>query len=222
MSSKADGADWSQDVARIADAGSVAARESFITAIESLHSYLLLVARRELGRDLRSKASPSDLVQETLLKAHRDLVSFRGHNELELKAWLCGIMANCILQVRRRFECQGRDMSREEGPCAVERRSDFVSPRDLRPPLEPPSREAIRRERTWMLQEALGRIPEEDRRLVAWRQSEGCTFEEMGRRLGCSQVTARRSWLRALERLRNELESLRQDSSIGGDSDAAE
>jgi RNA polymerase sigma-70 factor, ECF subfamily len=218
MSSKAHGAEQSYNVGRTADAETAGSRESFLIALESLRSYLLLVARRELGRDLWSKASPSDVVQETLLKAHRDLASFRGQSEAELRAWLCGILAHCILEFRRRFDCQGRDIRREEEPCDGDGRS--VPGQELRPSLEPPSREAIRRERLWLLQEALRRLPEDDRRLVAWRQTEGCTFQEMGRRLGCSVVTARKAWLRALERLRDELGPLWQDSSIGGDPDA--
>lgn len=219
MLSKAQGAERSHDGACMPDSGPAGSRETFVAALESLHSYLLLIARRELGRDLWSKASPSDLVQETLLKAHRDLASFRGQSEVELKAWVCGILAHCVLEFRRRFDCAGRDINREQNQCTdrldLDRRCEFPGQ------LAPPSREAIRRERMWLLQQALSRLPEEDRRLVAWRQSEGCTFDEMGRRLGCSLVAARSAWLGALEQLRSELGSLRQDSSIGGDSDAA-
>jgi RNA polymerase sigma-70 factor, ECF subfamily len=219
MSSKAQGAGQSHDGARMDDAEHLCSRDTFVKAIESLHSYLLLIARRELARELWPKASPSDLVQETLLRAHRDLASFRGQGEAELKAWVCSIFAHCILEFRRRFDRLGRDITREEEPCGAWPR--FDSEHSCRRLPEPTSSEAIRRERTWMLQEALGRLPEEDRLLVDWRQTEGCTFEDMGGRLGCSPSAARRAWLRALERLRSELGSLQHDSSIGGDSNAA-
>ena len=39
---------------------------------------LLLVANREMGHDLKSKEGASDLVQETLLEAYRDLGRFTG------------------------------------------------------------------------------------------------------------------------------------------------
>ena len=71
-----------------------------------------------------------------------------------------------------------------------------------------------------LLQAALARLSKRDQLIVTWRHSQGCTFDEMGRRLGCSLVAARKAWLRALERLRNELHSLRKDSSIGGNRDA--
>jgi len=41
---------------------------------------------------LREKAAPSDMVQETLLKAHRSFDPFRGRTEPELATWLRQIL----------------------------------------------------------------------------------------------------------------------------------
>ncbi len=43
------------------------------------------------------------------------------------------------------------------------------------------------------------------RQVIVWKQREDCSFEEIGRRLGRSDVTARKLWLRAIEALRHEL-----------------
>jgi hypothetical protein len=43
------------------------------------------------------------------------------------------------------------------------------------------------------------------RQAVLWRHNEDCSFDEMGRRLGCSNVAARKIWLKALQQLRSEL-----------------
>jgi DNA-directed RNA polymerase specialized sigma24 family protein len=40
---------------------------------------------------------------------------------------------------------------------------------------------------------------------VLWRHHESCSFDEIGRRLGCSNVAARKLWLRALQQLQREL-----------------
>ena len=67
--------------------------------LEAARLYLLLVANRELPPDLRPKVGPSDLVQETLLRAHRHFGQFRGATEDELLAWLRQILAENRLYV---------------------------------------------------------------------------------------------------------------------------
>ena len=56
--------------------------------LEAYRDYLRLMARSSLGRCLRGKADASDLVQETVIRAHRHFHQFRGHSEAELAAWL--------------------------------------------------------------------------------------------------------------------------------------
>ena len=46
--------------------------------LDHYRTYLLLLARLQISRRLQSKASDSDLVQETLLEAHRCFSDFRG------------------------------------------------------------------------------------------------------------------------------------------------
>ena len=52
--------------------------------LELYRNYLRLVARSLIGVALRVKAEPSDLVQETFLKAHREFAGFAGQGEPEL------------------------------------------------------------------------------------------------------------------------------------------
>ena len=60
--------------------------------LELYRNYLRLVARSLIGGALRVKLEPSDLVQETFLKAHRDFGQFAGRGEPELVAWLRQIL----------------------------------------------------------------------------------------------------------------------------------
>ena len=55
------------------------------------------------------------------------------------------------------------------------------------------------------LMAALGRIPEDYRRVVVWYQYDRLTFKEIGRRLERSAEAARKLWSRALIRLTEEL-----------------
>ena len=50
------------------------------------------------------------------------------------------------------------------------------------------------------------RLPPRDRQVIWLKQHDELTFEELGRGLAISAVAARKAWLRAIERLRQELE----------------
>ena len=70
--------------------------------LERFRSYLHLLARLQLDPWLWSKLDSSDVVQQTLLKAHANLRQFRGQGEAELTAWLRQILANSLVEAARR------------------------------------------------------------------------------------------------------------------------
>ncbi len=59
-------------------------------------NYLTILATTQLDRRLRRRMNPSDLVQETMLAAHRDFGDFRGQSERELLAWLRQILIHSL------------------------------------------------------------------------------------------------------------------------------
>src|SRR5215831_11716193 len=75
--------------------------------------YLQALAQAQLGRHLRAKCAPSDLVQQTLLEAHRDFAAFQGNHEGELLAWLRRILSHNLFNEARRFAARQRDAARE-------------------------------------------------------------------------------------------------------------
>jgi RNA polymerase sigma-70 factor (ECF subfamily) len=69
-----------------------------------------------------------------------------------------------------------------------------------------PSGQAMENEQDQALQAALGRLPEDYRRVITLRYEEQLPFEEIGRLLERSPDAARKLWARAVERLFEELD----------------
>src|SRR5262249_30925242 len=82
-------------------------------ALERYRSYLRLLARLHLGPRLQAKLDPSDLVQQTLLKAVQGFGQFRGQGEAALAAWLRQILAHTLANAVRDLTRARRDVGRE-------------------------------------------------------------------------------------------------------------
>ena len=180
-------------------------REALGKVLEAARQYLLSIARQEFDSDLHAKNSPSDVVQETFVEAQRDFGQFRGDTEAELLAWLRQLLLHRVGKLRRRYrDTQKRRLSREvalggddsSGGPAAGLTADTPSP----------SGQAMENERDEALQAALGRLPEDYRRVITLRYEEQLPFEEIGRLLQRSPDAARKLWARAVERLHEELE----------------
>src|SRR5262245_29081539 len=83
-------------------------------ALEHFRSYLHLLARCQLDGRYPGKLDASDVVQQTMLKAHQALGQFRGREEAELAAWLRQILARTLADLIR-------DLGRAKRDPALER-----------------------------------------------------------------------------------------------------
>jgi RNA polymerase sigma-70 factor (ECF subfamily) len=81
--------------------------------LEPYRDYLRLLARLRLGSWLKAKVDPSDVVQETLLKAHEHRAQFRGQTEAEWQGFLRRILANTVANAVRRYTRGKRDQGLE-------------------------------------------------------------------------------------------------------------
>jgi RNA polymerase sigma-70 factor (ECF subfamily) len=134
-------------------------------SLERHRDYLRLLARLHLDPRLRGKLDPSDVVQQTLLKAHERLDQFRG-GEAELPAWLRRILANTLIDALREFGRDRRDVAREQSLEAALHESEASLQALLGTPPTSPSEQAVRHEEMLRLAKALEQLPEEQRTVV--------------------------------------------------------
>jgi RNA polymerase sigma-70 factor (ECF subfamily) len=170
-------------------------------------NYLSLLARVQVGRRLQGKIDAADLVQETFLEAHRHFAGFRGQSEAEVAAWLRQILAGVLSnQLRRYLGTQGRDIRLEREIAGELDQSSQALNIALADPGPTPSKVATRRERTVLLADALGRLPDDYRDVIVLRHLEELPFAEVARRMGRSEDAVQKLWVRALARLRKALD----------------
>jgi RNA polymerase sigma-70 factor, ECF subfamily len=176
--------------------------------LESYRNYLRLLARTGIDASLRGKADPSDLVQETLLKAHQHFDQFRGQTETELVAWLRQILTRNLADLVRRFKTAGtRTVAREQSLDDVIGASSRALMELIAPNGHSPSQSAQRRELSIILADALAELASDHREVVVLRTLEGRDWEEVARAMGRSPGAVRLLWARALKKLRPLIEA---------------
>lgn len=175
--------------------------------LDGYRNYLTLLARLQLGRSLKGKADPSDVVQETFLKAHRNFAQFGGATEAELMGWLRSILATTTANLVRHYVgAKGRDVRLERRVADELDVSSQALTRVLAARQSSPSERAVRREQAVLLADALAALPSQYGDVIVLRHLEGLPFPEVARRTGKSQDSVKKLWLRGLARLRATLE----------------
>jgi RNA polymerase sigma-70 factor (ECF subfamily) len=138
-------------------------------SLETFRAYLRLLARLQLGRGVQGKVDASDIVQQTLLEAHRKRGQFRGHTNAEMAAWLRRLMACTLADAIRALERAKRDVAREQSLEAALAQSSVLIGSWLADPHSSPSQQAQHHEQAVRLAEALSRLPEAQREALTLR-----------------------------------------------------
>src|SRR5436853_361698 len=81
---------------------------------ERYRSALLLLARAQLARQKLADVDASDLVQQTLLEAHRDRERLNGGTDEEMFAWLRKMLYHNFLDACARGRAAKRDAARKQ------------------------------------------------------------------------------------------------------------
>jgi RNA polymerase sigma-70 factor (ECF subfamily) len=137
-----------------------------------------------------------DVVQETLLRAYRQIDRFE--ERANFSTWLHRIAINCSLDLLR---ARGRHDKHYGGDPSSEEMSDVIKAQDPQP-----DRLLLSSELQKHVSRALERLSGNERTAFILRHFEGMPVEEIGRTLGIQVNAAKHTIFRAVRKLRESLE----------------
>jgi RNA polymerase sigma-70 factor, ECF subfamily len=182
--------------------------------LERYRSYLRLIARLHIPAGLKGKVDPSDVVQDTLVRALRGLDQFRGRTEAELAAWLRQILATTLANLARDWGRGKRDAGRE---VPLEQRVHDSSARleaVLAADQSTPSQAASRNETLLQLATAIEALPDAQREAVTLYHLQQWTLDRVAEHMSRTPAAVAGLIKRGLKQIRT---ALADDSSTGED-----
>jgi RNA polymerase sigma-70 factor (ECF subfamily) len=182
-------------------------KSSLGSLLEQYRNYLAVLAATQIEKRLQPRVSPSDVVQETMLRAHKNFAQFRGTTEPELLAWLRQILVNNLARfVEQHMLAARRDVRREVSieKLGVALEQSTIQLAALVPEKggKSPSMAVVQREEAVVLADRLAQLSPDYREVLVLRNLQGLPFEEVAARIGRSVGATRMLWLRAIEKLR--------------------
>ena len=166
--------------------------DAFRLLVERHARSLFGLAYRMTGNE----SDAEDVVQESFLRAYRQLKSF--DERASFGTWLYRIAVNCSLDLVR---SRGRRME-----VFAPGGGEAADPIAEAPPGPGPERLALSGEIRQRLSAGMARLSRTERAAFVLRHFEGVRIEELSRVLGCRPSAAKHSVFRAVQKLRRALE----------------
>lgn len=140
-----------------------------------------------------------DMVQETFLRAYKQIGQFDGRSTVS--TWLYRICSNCSLDLIRSRKSLEKKRDLEGGD---ERVSSWID--KIAAPQPDPERLMRSSQLNQLLEPAMEQLSEMERVAFVLRHFEGCNVQEIAKTLGVHQNAAKHSVFRAVQKLRRALE----------------
>ncbi|HWY89005.1 MAG TPA: sigma-70 family RNA polymerase sigma factor [Gemmataceae bacterium] len=170
--------------------------------LEPFRAYLRVLAQVHLDARLRGKLEPSDVVQQTLLRACAGFDDLRGREPGLVAAWLRKILARTLADAVRDLERAKRDIGRERSLQDAVDQSASALEAWLAADQSSPSEKAERNEQLVRLADALCRLPDDTREAVLLKHCRDWTLAEIADQLGRTPQAVASLLHRGLKQLR--------------------
>jgi RNA polymerase sigma-70 factor (ECF subfamily) len=194
----------SQELIERAAQGDQTARRDLL---ERYRDYLRRMVASRLDRRLAARLDPSDIVQETLADAARQMDKYLGSQTLPFFGWLRLLAGEHIRDAHRQhLFAQRRTVFRESPAPEFSDESAIGLVRKLAAHDTSPSNVLLRDECCEQVKKALAALSSTDREVLAMRYVEHLRMAEIAEALGISESGVKARHLRAVIRLRGLLE----------------
>jgi RNA polymerase sigma-70 factor, ECF subfamily len=171
--------------------------QAFSLLFEKYRPRLAVIVHYRLGNDLRRDADVDDVLQETLLRAYRDIGQFHYQAPGSFMSWLARIAGHVMVDLARAQNRHKR--AGEHVKFRSESNPGGTEPADY----NTPSRVLRENESLRELVATLGRLPEEYRQVILLAKVEGLTIQEVAQRLNKSREATSLLLHRAIKRLQS-------------------
>ncbi len=179
-----------------ARAGDARARDQLF---ERCRNYVAVVARAQMESWMRAKVDASDLVQQTLLEAHRGFDNFQGKNEGEWLAWLKQILDHNAKDFIRHYRAGKRQAALEVRQPEAESFNPLAHL--ATGSMSTPSQVLMAHERELALANAIAQLSEDHQTVLQLRSLQRLPFEEVAERMIRSRPAVQMLWMRAVQKL---------------------
>jgi len=171
-------------------------QQAFRALVERHSRPLFRLAYRMTGNEHDAE----DLVQETFLRAYKQLHSFDGR--AAFGTWLYRIATNCALDLLR----SRKTRAEVAAPAGDNDEFDWLAQAAAHDPS--PERLTLSSQIAGLLGPALGKLTEMERAAFVLRHYEGCDIEQVASALGVKQNAAKHTVFRAVQKLRRSLQAV--------------
>lgn len=182
--------------------------EDATAALEACLRYLETLSLIQIDPRVRARVGFSDVVQETMLEAYKDLDRIAGMSEPDRRRWLARMLVNNLKDQVDHHRAGCRDVGRDR---PVDGELDASSGRLegwLAADSAPPDDRAADNERAGRVLEAIAQLPDREREALVLQRYHGWKLREIAAHLGCTTGTVAGLHARALAGLRKLLPDL--------------